>query len=393
VMEEVKIWPDRVEYDGSNTLSGWALFSHDVVGYEAMDVDPGDGPLDTAYLYGTDGPDHFYADPEKGVLTAGDASYELIATGFPYVHGYGEGGDDTAELWDKVDGGPDSATNESVYAYENLVKMIGETEGAEFFRRAKDFDEVTAHGTGTDSLSPWGDAAYLRDGESRDLFTAGPGESSMEYDVDGPGPVVTVLDFDFVHGYALYGGVDMAELTDSPGNDTATSTPLYTKLYNVDEDDPGNNFFVRAKYFEEVEVLADMGGISDEDIARMYDSTLRDSFEADPATDTARMQGLDYIYDNRLVHFDRVDVYATAGGFDTALIRDLPGSVDNLRAAGARSDPGDDHWAQLDSDVLDYLYYVQGFDRAQMSYHAGEDVVHYDPAGEVADWLFTNELL
>ena len=384
VIEEFAVWPNRAEFFSAGA------FSHEVRDLEAFQADPGAGPMDTAYLHGTGGADRFYADPQRAILSAVDGSYELAVTVFPYIHGYGEGGNDTAELWDKVAGGPDSGGNESVYAYGNMVKMIGET--SFFFRRAKAFGQVTAYATGADPAGPWGDAAYLRDGVENDEFTASPREAVMQYDVQYTpgrevlGATVMVDNFDYIHGYALYGGTDTASLTDSPGDDTAISTPWYTKLFN--KVDPANEFFLRAKYFEEVHATADSGGALDTDVARMYDSTRRDVFEADATTGLARMWGLDYDYDNNLWQFDEVSATADAGGYDRAELRDVSSSVDHLNAALSKADP--DHWAELSSAAADYLYRVEGFERADAYSSDPDDEIHFDPGGEVADWLLTH---
>ena len=64
------------------------------------------------------------------------------------------------------------------------------------------------------------------------------------------------------------------------------------------------------------------------------------------------------------------------------------GAVDHLEAALPGSDP--DHWAKLYSDAADYLYQVQGFERVSADTAESQDQAHFDPAGEVADWLFTD---
>jgi len=342
-----------------------------VEGYESLEAHPGAGGTDVAFLYDSKEDDHFYTDGTQAVLTGPDENYRLAAVGFPYAHGYASRGYDTAEMH----GAPGDDT---FVFHKHKATMIG-AEGA-FYTRSKHFEHVTA------VSDPWestvGDAAYLHDAESDDVFTAAPDESTMELGVGHDGSertaatTVIAQNFRYVHGYARYGGTDVARLKDSPGGDVLVAKPEWAKLSN--DEGLGNDYLVRAKLFEETHSDATAG----HDVAYMYDSPGRDVFVGRP--EWSRMYGLDAKYDNRANAFEEVYSHAIYGGDDRAELYDSE-AEDRLEAAP-------DHWAKVYSapgSALDYLYYARGFEEAE-AWSTDED----DEAGvdaETAEWLFTHD--
>jgi len=221
------------------------------------------------------------------------------------------------------------------------------------------------------------------------VFTAAPGESTMELGVGHDGSertaatTVIAQNFRYVHGYARYGGTDVARLKDSPGGDVLIAKPEWAKLSN--DEGLGNDYLVRAKLFEETHSDATAG----HDVAYMYDSPGRDVFVGRP--EWSRMYGLDAKYDNRANAFEEVYSHAIYGGDDRAELYDSE-AEDRLEAALDEAAP--DHWAKVYSapgSALDYLYYARGFEEAE-AWSTDED----DEAGvdaETAEWLFTYEWL
>lgn len=147
-------------------------------------------------------------------------------------------------------------------------------------------DEVTFDGLGGY------DIASLYDSPADDLFVARPGRA----EIGG----IKVINCEVIHGYAS-GGNDTARLYDSPGDDTLV-TKDWAKLY-------GEDFYLRAKFFETVEAFASDGV----DVASLNDS---------PGDDVAHMRPGDVtLYgevSKRALAFDFVHTYARYGGYDTA---------------------------------------------------------------------------
>jgi len=94
-------------------------------------------------------------------------------------------------------------------------------------------------------------------------------------------------------------------------------------------------------------------------------------------------------YDNTVEGFDKVYALSTKGGGDLAEICGLSYLPDFITADGGTADPG--HWAQLDSWLSDYFYYIRGFKDANVNYSASQDDTG-GISGEAADWLHMFDL-
>jgi hypothetical protein len=121
----------------------------------------------------------------------------------------------------------------------------------------------------------------------------------------------SAVGFGVVHAYALNGGTDTAELTDSAGDDRLVATDQFMKLF-------GDGFFVRAKLFEQVHGYARNGG---NDSALLYGTAEAETYRA---TDQwGKLIGSDYLW--RAKFFDSVKVVGK-GGYDRAYLYDSPGN-------------------------------------------------------------------
>jgi hypothetical protein len=125
------------------------------------------------------------------------------------------------------------------------------------------------------------------------------------------GYTIKVRVFDYVHGYSLMGGRDVARLKGSDGDDTMVGWPEWARL-------SGTNYFLRAKFFEEVQV--------------------------DPGA-----------------------------GFDSAILYDSPGA-DNLVATGTGLTLSGDFGS------ISYMYQLQNFEKVQAKSRGGENTKSVDPA-------------
>ncbi len=158
-----------------------------------------------------------------------------------------------------------------------------------------------------------------------------------------------VEQFDGVHAYATAGGLDVAKLFDSPGDDTFVAGPIDGALF-------GEGFYNRAKHFEGVHAYATGGGL---DGARLDGSTGDDRFYADPIQGALYGSG----FYNRAKHFE--EVYADAGGGeDNAYLFDST-SADLLQAEA--------DWAALRDAAFSFFHRVFEFDYVQATATSAED--------------------
>ena len=139
------------------------------------------------------------------------------------------------------------------------------------------------------------DTASLFDSPGDDVFTARPGAATLG--------ATSVVNCEFIHGYAKAGGVDVAYLLDSAGDDTFVGEVEWGKLF-------GDGFFLRAKFFEKVEADASEGL----DIASLDDTIADDVVIMKPGDVTL----FSPLIDHTVRAFDYVHAYARDGGYDTA---------------------------------------------------------------------------
>jgi hypothetical protein len=139
------------------------------------------------------------------------------------------------------------------------------------------------------------DVASLYDSPGDDVFVARPGSATLGN--------TSVTNCETIHGYAKAGGNDVARLEGSPGDDIGVGKVDWFKLF-------GDEFYLRAKYFEAVEVEAGEGN----DIGEIYDSEADDVVTMRPGAVTLFGPG----YSQTLEAFDYVHAYAKEGGYDSA---------------------------------------------------------------------------
>jgi len=140
--------------------------------------------------------------------------------------------------------------------------------------------------------------ANLYDSPGNDTFIASPDSAKLS----GNGFSNQVRFFDRVFAFAIAGGFDTASLYGSAGDDVFTGTPTFSRIV-------GNGYRVRADFFEAVYGYG--GGGNDRGF--LYDSAGHERLEA--AANWARMsyaaaaiQAMDFCY---------VRAISAAGGSDT----------------------------------------------------------------------------
>ena len=145
------------------------------------------------------------------------------------------------------------------------------------------------------------DVAELIDSPLNDHLVAAPNAATLS----GPAYQSRAEEFRTVHGYSKSGGIDVAELFDGEGDDRFNATPTYGRLV-LDTQSPGNEGLLRAKFFDYVHAYAKQGG---RDVAYLADSAGDDVFIR---TDTiGKMRGEDF--QNRAKYFETVSSSASSG--------------------------------------------------------------------------------
>jgi subtilisin family serine protease len=263
--------------------------------------------LDTAILYDTPGYDQYTAYPGYAVMEANCdmythvPAYEVSANDFPIMHAYASygGSSDTAHLYGSAGYDEMLSVPEGDY-----VRMYG-TAGT-YNNRVKYFPYVSGHSDYGQS-----DVAYLHDSSADDSLLFLPrayGPQGSLAEVFCPFRSKSTAErFAYVHVYAANGGYDEATLYGSYGsNDEVLRKDDYTKLYGNDA--VFGEFFVRAKYFEEVTV----DGFGGTDTALIFDSVLDDLLTADD--DWTELSNTAWLV--KLLDFATVHAYSENGGDD-----------------------------------------------------------------------------
>ncbi|HOA53049.1 MAG TPA: hypothetical protein PKI05_12425, partial [Thermogutta sp.] len=108
--------------------------------------------------------------------------------------------------------------------------------------------------------------------------------------------------FDYVHAYSLKGGRDVAQLKGSDGDDTFVGWPEWARL-------SGSNYFLRVKFFEEIQVDPGAGF----DSAILYDSPGADTLVATATSLTLSgdFGSISYLY--QLQNFEKVQAKSRGG--------------------------------------------------------------------------------
>ena len=343
------------------------------------------GGYDHARLYDSNGDDHYIGGKPLGLtqysaLTTenyvqGETGFRSYVESFENSYGLARIGDDTAYIYD-------TAEDDAVQGYlgNNWTAIFEDNDhdyqydGNEYFNKAKSFDAVFVYGS--DAIDR--DVAQVFDSTGDDTFIATPTTALFE----GGGRSIQIDDFDYVHGYAKYGGNDRADLYDSPGDDRLKAygdrkTPIGI-LRNNDVADPDNNFYLRAKYFDEIVAHAGAGG---DDEAFFYDSYLDDVFTGSPQMSGMSGEG----YNNRAEYFERVYATSTAGGIDTAVLAGSNLYSDHIEARQAAASVS--NYVEVSDGVgsaIDYMYRATNFGQTTANGNSSDTK---DVDATTADWL------
>ena len=320
-------------FPGHGVLSGQG-YAVTLEETEAIKV-AGAGGSDIVKLYDSTGDDTFVVDGDAGALSG--LGFANSATEFGSILAYAtSGGDDSAEL-------------RGTEGYDEFIGKPAVTKvvSADQYLRTKYFDHVTVVGNGGD------DFARIYGDEGAEHFVGGPNFGEM----NGEGFHYRVEGYLSVHGYSRGSTGDTAVLSDSPGDDTLVTSPVFAKIY-------GDGFLTRAKFFPDVEIMASEGF----DAARLYDSEGNDEAVIAPAEST--ISGPDYTRQVR--GFDRVVAYSQEGGLDVASLYDTPGNDSFVAQVGAATLVGDE-----------FLGYAYAFGDVRVHATAGgnDTAILYDSTG------------
>ena len=294
---------DTVTITGLNTNETWSTgsasgtiwdssYSVEVRNAETVAVD-GAGGSDTAKLYDSAGNDTFTASPGEGQIDYASGT-TISVENFEAIHSYATaGGTDTAYL-------SDSTGNDTLYGSATETALYG----SGYYNRAKSFESVTSYATAGGN-----DTGNLYDGTTDDNFTTQDGWALLEDSATSSKAFSNRAEgFDTIAAHADNGGLDVAKLYDSSGDDTYTAEPTTATLSLRDGLSNEQNY--TANDFEATHAYANYGG---SDTAFLYDSTGNDTGYASPSE--ASLYGTSYY--NRAKNFETVTLDASTGT-DTA---------------------------------------------------------------------------
>jgi uncharacterized delta-60 repeat protein len=324
-----------------------------------VDVTTGGG-VDTAILVDSSSNDRLDAGQVSVVLdfnASGPSDPNITANGFPSVDVYAmKGGDDTAYF-------TGSSGNDRFTGRDTYGRMKWDSATSSVY--ASGFDYVEADLTDSGGI----DIANLYDSPGDDTLTAGDAKASLDYHTapGTPDPDMVAIDFDQTYTYATKGGTDQAILDGSVGNDRFTSKTTYGIMQG-----PTGTFFNYATGFDHVIGDASLGGGTDK--AFLYDSTTDDLLTADPTSVT-----LDYDpvaspgVNVTAAYFNETYTYSQYGGVDTAVLNGSA-NADRFTAQVASS--------YLKANDDSYYNYVTGFDVVNANaIGAGDIAFLYDSDG------------
>ncbi|MEE8450644.1 MAG: tandem-95 repeat protein, partial [Thermoguttaceae bacterium] len=316
------------------------------------------GGVDVAKFYDSTADDTYVASPTYAALfnpnfeQDGMNGFYNRAKFFEGVHAYATaGGVDVARFYDSP--ADDAFVATPTYAaLFNMDYQEQYTNG--FYNRAKFFEATHAFATAGGI-----DEARLYDSTQDDTFFADATHGALfnptyqqEYT---NGFYNRAKYFEGVHAFATAGGYDRAEMHDSPADDIFDAAPTQAALFNPTyQEEYTSGFYNRAKYFEEVNAVADRGGV---DAAILHDSTGDDVFTAYPLYADMVNPAFQQSYtrngfDNRAEEFESVHAIGGNGGNDEANLFDSA-LADYLEVQ--------DNWARLSSDELDFDNLVENF--------------------------------
>ena len=284
---------------------------------------------DKAQLYDGVGHDVFDAMPHDGIMKYdGTSDHFVAAAGFRILIGYGTGGGtDTANLQDSPNS-RDVFIGKLTYGqlYDGKTFFSGD-----FYQAAVGFEQLNATAT-----PGFNDQARLYDGPGHDVFESTPDDATMNYN-GNPSNFVDAVGFRSTIGYATSGGIDVANLHDSPDStDTFIANLAWAKLYD------GGTFYEAAVGFEQTIATASAVAVTSAgdtasaaagfpDKAKLFDGPGNDVFDTAPNTGILKFNGNP---DNfiQALGFRSVIGYGRRGGVDTANLQDSPTSKDTFTA-------------------------------------------------------------
>jgi beta propeller repeat protein len=289
-----------------------------------------EGGNDQAKLYGSTGNDVYSASPDHGQMQSLGITTDVNY--FRYLSGYAiSGGEDQAFFEDSDQGRADKFS--FTVNPDNLADLQGQDAYVPTIQSmatlvnnyglslsAYNFTNVSA--TSTSGI----DEANMEGSPGEDRFIGSPvgfnpdtsevtggSYAKLTGDHEGFEYLCIVNEFRYASAAAKSDASeplqdDVAFLYDSPGSDTLTASPTYSKI-------AGEGFYYRADYFKKVNAYSDNGG---EDIAVLYDSAGDDSFIGAP--DVTRLYANDGSYAVYANTFRHITAYAKYGGENSALL-------------------------------------------------------------------------
>lgn len=316
----------------------------------------GGGGGDVAHFYDTAGDDLFESAVIRGTMTGavGGVNYRHHANGFAGISAFATAG-----------GANDRANITDWVGDDVLTIGVASTTiraaSSWYTTQVSGFDNTYVYATAGGS-----DVANFTDTSGNDLFVANHFEAMLW---GGAGGYTYARSFELVTATATAGN-DKAFLYDSPVNDRFTATPTSVELRAED-----GRFRKAVNNFDAANAFAVAGGV---DTAYFYDSTGNDTFVGAPTY--AWMQAsLNTTYSNYCSNFEVVEAFATAGGTDYATFFDSAG--DDLFVGGRTQ-------SRLSAVSNAYMLKANAFDGVFANASAGgNDVAElYDTTGN--DWFY-----
>jgi cyclophilin family peptidyl-prolyl cis-trans isomerase len=265
----------------------------------------------SATITGTAAAEHAVTSALGAQMTG--AGLDFSAWTYKHINFVGAGGADTADMYAMA--GADSFVGNGATA----TMTSGGVD-----RKITNFGTVTAHGNAASSAS-----FFAKQGLTN-TFTASPTQASMS----GTGYDNVATGFGSNTGYAIPGGTDVANYTDSAGNDYFISSYLGSQMFGPGYSNAGWSFVTQT--------ATSTGGA---DTARFYGSpTSADSFVAQPGNAKQTTAGTA----NEAKNFARVEAYS---GLNTGGTAQLTGST------------GDDHYvgSPLGAQLWNQNYRVEAW--------------------------------
>ena len=284
----------------------------------------GEDGNDVASIDDSSGNDIYTVTPDYAQMVSPDVTVRVESSST--VHGYARhGGEDTAIFIDSP--GNDKAKAEN----GDTVKMYSSNRS--YYNRAKFFETVQVNfsegGTRAD--------ARLWDSPASDIFDGMPGNT--RYYSETTAFDVTVLGADFTTVYTKNGGNDKLILHDSPGDDVFRAKPHKVEMF--DRDTGGKVLKITARGFKDITAYADNnivdqdGNRGGRDIAKLYDSTFNDFWEAEyrqGGTWSQMTSATRALYE--AIAFEQVKGYSINGGTNTLSKNIVPPEVDFVLTHG-----------------------------------------------------------